>query len=171
MKEVPRLKRGDRRALILAKRLVYGKQPICSSARLPGFFRSASERAKSIAYSNPATGAASDTYIARLLERMGVADEMKEKTRFPPPGGLAANLLVSGEAELAIQQEPEIAAVAGVDRVGPPPRDLNSVSVFAVGLGVGTKEADEGQVLIKYLHSPQAIAVFKAHGLTAESGQ
>ena len=52
---------------------------------------------------------------------MGIADQMKAKTKHPPPSGNAANLVVSGEAELAIQQEPEVISVAGVDLVGPLP--------------------------------------------------
>jgi molybdate transport system substrate-binding protein len=123
-------------------------------------------KAKSIAYSNPASGGASGVYFAKLLERMGIADQMKDKTKFPPPSGNAANLVVSGEAELAIQQEPEVMAVAGVDMVGPLPGDLNNITVYAAGVGSGTKEADAAKALIKFLHTPEAAAVFKARGLT-----
>jgi molybdate transport system substrate-binding protein len=121
--------------------------------------------AKSIAYSNPAHGGASGVYFAKLLERMGIADQMKDKTKFPPPSGNAANLVVSGEAELAIQQEPEVMAVAGVDMVGPLPGDLNNITVYAAGVGSGNKEADAAKALIKFLHTPEAAAVFKARGL------
>ena len=69
--------------------------------------------AKAIAYSNPAAGGASGVYFAKLLERMGIADQMKEKTKHPPPSGNAALLVVNGEADLAIQQEPEVISVRG----------------------------------------------------------
>ena len=121
--------------------------------------------AKSIAYSNPEYGGASGVYLAKLLERMGIADQMKAKTHFPPPSGNAANLVVSGEAELAVQQEPEVMAVAGVDMVGPLPADLNNITVYAAGLGTGSKQADAANALIKFLHTPEAAAVFKARGL------
>jgi molybdate transport system substrate-binding protein len=121
--------------------------------------------AKSIAYSNPAHGGASGVYFAKLLERMGIADQMKDKTKFPPPSGNAANLVVSGEAELAIQQESEVMAVAGVDMVGPLPGDLNNITVYAAGVGSRTKQADAAKALIKFLHTPEATAVFKARGL------
>jgi molybdate transport system substrate-binding protein len=90
---------------------------------------------------------------------------MKTKTKYPPAGGNSANLVVSGEADLAIQQEPEVMAVAGVDVVGPLPGNLNNITVYAAGVGTGTKEADAARSLIKFLHSPEAAAVFKARGL------
>ena len=132
----------------------------------PEAFKQTLLKAKSIAYSNPASGGASGVYFAKLLERMGIADQMKDKTKFPPPSGNAANLVVSGEAELAIQQEPEVMAVAGVDMVGPLPGDLNNITVYAAGVGSGNKEADAAKALIKFLHTPEAAAVFKARGLT-----
>jgi len=132
----------------------------------PEAFKQTLLKAKSIAYSNPASGGASGVYFAKLLERMGIADQMKDKTKFPPPSGNAANLVVSGEAELAIQQEPEVMAVAGVDMVGPLPGDLNNITVYAAGVGSGTKEADAAKALIKFLHTPESAAVFKARGLT-----
>jgi molybdate transport system substrate-binding protein len=59
--------------------------------------------AKSIAYSEPSAGGASGVYFAKLLERLGIAEQMKPKTKYPPPGGFSANLLMTGEAELAVQ--------------------------------------------------------------------
>ena len=131
----------------------------------PDAFKRALVAAKAIAYSDPAAGGASGVYFAKLLERMGIADEMKAKTRHPPPSGNAANLVVSGEAELAIQQEPEVISVAGVDLVGPLPGDLNNITVYSAGVGAGSAQAEAAQAAIKFLQSPDAKAVFKARGL------
>jgi molybdate transport system substrate-binding protein len=73
--------------------------------------------------------------------------------------------VVAGEAELAIQQEPEVMSVAGVDMVGPPPGDLNNVTIYAAGVGAGSAQAEAANALIKFLHTPEAAAVFKAKGL------
>lgn len=123
-------------------------------------------KAKSIAYSNPEHGGASGVYLAKLIERMGIAEQMKPKTHYPPPSGNAGNLVVSGEAELAVQQEPEVMSVVGVDMVGPLPADLNNITTYAAGLGAGTSQGDAANALIKFLHTPEAAAVFKARGLT-----
>ncbi len=120
--------------------------------------------AKSIAYSDPASGGASGVYFAKLLESMGLAEAMKLKTKHPPPGGNAASLLVTGEAELAVQQKPEILQVAGAEVVGPLPGDLNKITEFAAAIGAQTKEADAAKALIKLLKSPEAATVFRAKG-------
>lgn len=90
---------------------------------------------------------------------------MKDKTKHPPAGGNAANLVVSGEAELAIQQTPEVKGVSGVDVVGTLPGDLNNITTFAAGMGSETDEGEAVRDFIKFLKSPDATAVFKAKGL------
>jgi molybdate transport system substrate-binding protein len=121
--------------------------------------------AKSIAYSEPSAGGASGVYFAKLLERMGIAEQMKPKTKYPPPGGFSANLLLTGEAELAVQQKPELLHVAGAEVIGLLPGDLNVVTEFAVAIMVGSKNGEAAAVLIKSLQQPEAIAVFRAKGL------
>lgn len=122
-------------------------------------------KAKAIAYSNPAYGGASGVYLAKLIEKMGIGEEMKAKTKHPPPSGNAAVLVVSGDADLAVQQEPEVISVAGVDLVGPLPAEINNITTYAAGPGAGTAQADGAKALIAFLHSPEAKAVFKARGL------
>ena len=121
--------------------------------------------AKSIAYSEPSAGGASGVYFAKLLERMGIAEQMKPKTKYPPPGGFSANLLMTGEAELAVQQKPELLHVAGAEVIGLLPGDLNVVTEFAVAIMTACKNGDAGKALIKMLQSPNAIAVFRSKGL------
>ncbi len=130
----------------------------------PEAFKQALLKAKSIAYSNPASGGASGVYFANLLERMGIAEAIKHKTKFPPPGGNAASLLPTGEAELAIQQKPELMDVAGVEVIGLLPGDLNHVTTFAAGVTAASKNPDVGNALLKFLQSPETGAVLKASG-------
>lgn len=130
----------------------------------PDAFKQALLNAKSVAYSNPASGGASGVYFARLLDRMGIADAMQAKTKYPPPGGNAADLLLTGEAELAIQQKPEVMDVPGAEVVGLLPGDLNQVTAFAAGIGADSKNADAAKALIKLMQSPEAAAVFRAKG-------
>ena len=131
----------------------------------PESFKQTLLNAKAIAYSDPAHGGASGVYLAKLLERMGIAEQMKPKTRHPPPSGNTALLVLNGEADLAIQQEPEVISVAGVDLVGPLPAELNNITIYAAGVGAGTQQAEAANALIKFLHTPEAQAVVKAKGL------
>ena len=122
-------------------------------------------KAKSIAYSEPSAGGASGVYFAKLLERMGIAEVMKPKTKYPPPGGFSAELLMTGEAELAVQQKPELLHVAGCEIVGLLPGDLNLVTEFAAAVMAGSNNAEIGKALIAMLQSPAAKAAFRAKGL------
>jgi molybdate transport system substrate-binding protein len=121
--------------------------------------------AKSIAYSEPAAGGASGVYFAKLLERMGIAEAMRPKTKYPPPGGFSAELLLTGEAELAVQQKPELLHVAGTEVVDLLPGDLNLVTEFAAGIMPDSKHPDAAKGLIVMLQTPQAKAAFRAKGL------
>ncbi len=121
--------------------------------------------AKSIAYSEPSAGGASGVYFAKLLERMGIAEAMKPKTKFPPAGGFSAALLLTGEVELAVQQKPELLHVAGTEIVGFLPGDLNMVTEFAAGIIPNSDNVAAARTLIEMLRSPQAKAAFRAKGL------
>jgi molybdate transport system substrate-binding protein len=120
---------------------------------------------KSISYSEPSAGGASGVYFEKLIEHMGIAAEMRPKTKYPPAGGFTATLLVSDEAELAVQQKPELLHVAGVEIIGMLPGDLNLITAFAAGLMPDGKHADAGKALIASLRSPSAISAFRAKGL------
>jgi molybdate transport system substrate-binding protein len=121
--------------------------------------------AKSIAYSEPSAGGASGVYFAKLIERMGIAEAMQPKTKYPPAGGFSAELLMTGEAELAVQQKPELLHVKGVEVVGLLPGDLNLITEFAAALMVDGTDADAGKTLIAFLRTPDAKAAFRAKGL------
>jgi molybdate transport system substrate-binding protein len=130
----------------------------------PDALKQALLKAEAIAYSNPASGGASGVYFAKLLDRMGIADAMKAKTKFPPAGGNAASLLIDGEVELAIQQKPELMDVSGVEVVGPLPGDFNHVTAFVAGVSAASKNAEAAKAVLKFLQTPDAVKVFKASG-------
>lgn len=131
----------------------------------PEKFKQALLAAKTISYSNPAAGGASGVYIAKQIEKAGLADQLKAKTKYPPAGGNAANLLISGEAELAIQQKPEVMSVQGVEVVGLVPGAFGNTTHYSAGVAAGSKEAAAAKAVIALLSSPEAKAVFKAKGL------
>jgi molybdate transport system substrate-binding protein len=120
---------------------------------------------KAVAYSEPSAGGASGVYFAKLLERMGIAEAMKPKTKYPPAGGFSAELLLTGEAELAVQQKPELLHVKGCEIVGFLPGDLNLVTYFAAGIMPASKNAAVAKALIDFLRSPESKAAFKTKGL------
>ncbi len=120
--------------------------------------------ARAVGYTDPAAGGASGMYFAKMLDKLGIASEIKAKSKFPPPAGFVGTLLTSGEVDIAFQTKPELTTTEGVDVVGPPPGDLGLTNVFAAGVGAGAKDAAAANALLKFLTTPDAQAVFKAKG-------
>ncbi|MBL0899858.1 MAG: substrate-binding domain-containing protein [Reyranella sp.] len=79
--------------------------------------------AKSVAYVDPASGGSSGIYVAHLFDKLGIAAQMKPKSVLVS-GGLVAERLLDGQADLALHQKSEIMAVPGVTLVGPIPLDV-----------------------------------------------
>jgi molybdate transport system substrate-binding protein len=56
---------------------------------------------KAIAYTDPASGGPSGIQFAKVLERLGIADQVRPKTKFPPPGCFVGEILARGGADLS----------------------------------------------------------------------
>jgi molybdate transport system substrate-binding protein len=117
--------------------------------------------ARSIAYSRIG---ASGIFFAQLIERMGIGSEINARARIIPQG-FTAELLVSGEADLAVQQLSELKQVAGVEVVGPIPRQLQIPAVFSAGRLAASEKAAQSDALLKYLASPEVAPVLRECGL------
>src|SRR5262245_18520087 len=127
-------------------------------------FKQALLAAKSVAYIDPAAGGSSGIYVAGLLEKLGIAAEVKPKAKLIP-GGAVAEHVAKGEAELGIHQISEILPVKGVTLVGPLPAEIQNYTVYAAGLGAQAKEGDAAKALLKTLTSPAAAEVLKSKGM------
>ncbi len=117
--------------------------------------------AKSIAYTS--TGQ-SGTYFAGLIEKLGIAAEVKAKAKIPA-GGSTGELVARNEAEMAVQQIPELMATPGVQFVGPLPSEVQFMTAFSAGLCTAAKQAQAAQALIDFLLTPQAAHVIRAKGM------
>ena len=117
--------------------------------------------AKSVAYTQEG---ASGMHFAGLIERLGIAEQVKAKA-VRQPGGLIGELVAAGKAEIAIQQIPELMAVAGIELVGPLPAEIQLVTVSSAGIFAGTKQAEAAQSFIRFLVTPAAARVMKTKGL------
>jgi molybdate transport system substrate-binding protein len=117
--------------------------------------------AKSIAYSDSASGVYLST---ELFPRLGIADQIKDRTRkieADPVGGVVAN----GEVEIGFQQISELRRVKGIDIVGELPPGAQSVTVFAAGIPTTSKHPEAARALIQWLASPAAFSAIRKSGL------
>jgi molybdate transport system substrate-binding protein len=123
--------------------------------------RSALLAAKSIAYSDSASG----VYIStELFKRLGIADQLTSKSRMIPAEPVGA-VVARGEAELGFQQISELKPIPGIDLVGPLPPDLQKITIFSAGIVVGSKEPEAAKALIAFLASPAATTAIRESGL------
>jgi len=124
-------------------------------------FKSTLLNAKSIAYSDSASG----VYLSTVLfPRLGIADQIKDKCRMipaDPVGGVVA----SGDAEIGFQQKSEMLPIKGIDIVGPIPSEIQKVTVFSAGISANALHPAEGRALIKFLSSPSAAPVITKTGM------
>ena len=120
--------------------------------------------AKSISYS--ASGGADAIHVAKVLERLGIVNEMQSKTVFSKTRpGSAGDMVAKGEAELGLGTlEGFIPDALAVEIVGPLPGDLQDTIVFAAVIMGGTKSAEASKALVDFLRTPEATAVIKANG-------
>jgi molybdate transport system substrate-binding protein len=117
--------------------------------------------AKSIAYSDSASGVYLST---ELFPKLGIADAIKGKSRkieADPVGGVVA----SGEFEIGFQQISELLPVKGIDIVGELPPGAQKVTVFAAAIPVTSKHPEAAKALIQWLASPAAYAAIRKSGL------
>lgn len=123
--------------------------------------------AKSITYVDPASGGASAIHFAKVLDRLGIGNEMKSKTVFPDPQNpLGVGVLVAnGEAELGVIQFQELILVAGIELAGPLPGDLQATIVFSAAIMAGAKNAEAAKALVSFLRTPETATVIKANGM------
>ena len=119
--------------------------------------------ARSIVYADPAKGGLSGVVFARALERLGITEQMKQKTILVP-GAQASDMVAKGEAELGVGQASEIVPVKGVQLVGPLPGELGSLTLFTAAAGVTTKSPDAAKAFIDFLTGPQVAPKLRAKG-------
>jgi molybdate transport system substrate-binding protein len=120
--------------------------------------------ARAIAYTDPASGGTAGTYLAHLFEKMGIAAELKPKSVLVK-GGLAAEKLITGEAEIAMQPSSELLAVPGAVLVGPIPLEVQHYIPYSSGVSAASRNPTAADALLLMLHDPINIPVLKKKGL------
>jgi len=129
-------------------------------------FKRALAAAQSVAYTEAGV---SGIYFAGLIERLGMAAEIKAKAR-TRRGGLIAELVANGEAEIAVQQIPELIPVKGIDIVGPLPPELQNITLISVGVFVNAQQPAAAADFLKFLTTPDTADVYRAKGFEFGAG-
>jgi molybdate transport system substrate-binding protein len=117
--------------------------------------------ARSVAYSKIG---ASGIAFAALIQRLGIAPEVNARAIIVP-SGFTAERLVSGEAELAVQQISELMVVSGIEVVGPLPAEIQTVATFSAGLLSASEQVEQATAFLRFLASPAIAPILRRAGL------
>lgn len=128
-------------------------------------FKAALLATKSIIHADPATGSPSAAHFIKVLNKLGITDEMKKKTT--TRAGVVATAVASGECHMAVQQLAELKLVPGVHVLGPFPDALQNVMPLTAAVHTGSQHKDAAKALIALLTSPAAKPVMEKAGLLA----
>jgi len=120
--------------------------------------------AKKIAYIDPASGGSSGIYLQGLFRQLNLESTLASKAVLVK-GGLVAEKLLTGEADLAIHQISEILAVSGADLIGPLPPAIQNYTHYAGAQGRSARNAEAGQMFLASFSSPLATQTMASKGL------
>ncbi|MBC5768565.1 molybdate ABC transporter substrate-binding protein [Ramlibacter albus] len=122
--------------------------------------------ARAIAHSDPAGGGAIGVHAAKVIEQLGIAEQMRPKTRTTPGGGFH-ELLVKGEVDLAFVQPVTAARYPELEIAGPLPAQLQDLDnfVYVAAVAANTREPAAARAYIQHLASPAAAGVIKSKGI------
>jgi molybdate transport system substrate-binding protein len=127
-------------------------------------FKKALLEAKSVAYIDPKAGGSSGIYFDGLLDRLGIAADVRPKAKLKS-GGYVAELVANGEAELAVHQISEILPVKGVTFVGPLPKDVQNSTIYTAAVGSAARDGAAAKALLDHLAGPAAGPVLAGKGM------
>lgn len=117
--------------------------------------------AKMVAYSTGPSG----VYVQRLFDKLGVADQMKDKSKRTVSPRRVADYLAKDEADLGFQQVSELVHEAGIDFLGSLPADIQNITVFSSGIPTGSYAFEATKALQAFLISPAAAPVIRKNGM------
>ncbi|NRF69759.1 substrate-binding domain-containing protein [Aquincola sp. S2] len=117
--------------------------------------------ARSLSYSTGPSG----VHLARLFERWGIADLIRDRIVQAPPGVPVGTLVANGEVELGFQQLSELMHLGGITVLGPLPPEIQVLTTFSAGIGASSHRADAVRRLLHFMASADAADTKRRHGM------
>jgi len=125
--------------------------------------------AQTIVYAAPAGGGAAGIHIGRVIEKLGISEQLKPKTRFGAGGDVTEVTLAQGIGTLGMTQVSEIVDKIGAEFVGPFPEEVQNYTGVTLGTPLGAAPSQAVTALIEFLKRPTTIAEIKGKEMQAES--
>jgi molybdate transport system substrate-binding protein len=119
--------------------------------------------ARTLGYSTGPSG----VQLAKLFERWGIAEQIKDRIVTAPPGVPVGSLVAKGEVELGFQQLSELMSLEGIDVLGPLPAEIQIITTFSAGLATTSTQPDAVRALLAFLVSPATEPTKQRNGMEA----
>jgi molybdate transport system substrate-binding protein len=117
--------------------------------------------ARTVGYSTGPSG----VHLAKLFERWGIAEEIKDRLVQAPPGVPVGSLVARGEVDLGFQQLSELIHLPGIDVLGPLPPAIQIITTFSAGLPAASAQAGAARALLDFMASPAADGAKRQNGM------
>jgi molybdate transport system substrate-binding protein len=124
--------------------------------------------AKSITYTK---NGASAVFATRMIDRLGIAAQLKPKLIVEPRAGRVSQAVAEGQAGMVITLISEILPVRDVQFLGPLPGDLQGYIVLTAGVGAQANNAEAAKAAVKFLKGTSIEPILKAKGMEPAPGK
>jgi molybdate transport system substrate-binding protein len=104
-------------------------------------------------------------HLEKVFQQLGIADQMKAKTRFQQAGGAITQAVARGEAEIGIGVVSNIVTEPGAEYAGALPGEIQSYLTFDAAVSAQAKNPEGAKAFSKFLDAPHARALLEANGL------
>lgn len=124
---------------------------------------------RAIAHATPGE-TPSGTHMGKLIEKLGIADAMKDKVfhRSALRGGV--ELVASGEAEIGFYPKSEVINTAGLAVAGPLPADIQLTTIYGAAVTAGSAAPDAAAAFIGFMADPAHRAAWTHGGFDPPGG-
>lgn len=109
----------------------------------------------------------SGVQLAKLFERWGIAEQIKDKIVQAPPGVPVGSLIAQGEVALGFQQLSEMRGVQGITVLGPLPDAVQITTTFSGGVSRTSTQVNAVQAMLAFWASPATAETKRQHGMQA----
>jgi molybdate transport system substrate-binding protein len=124
--------------------------------------------AKTVIYADPAGGGAAGIHVAAVIEKMGIAEQVKSKIKFGAGGDITEVTLASGPGALGLAQISEIVNKPGAEFVTPLPDEIQNYTGISAGIPSGPTWLKAVATFVAFLKSAKAGEAMKAAGMQVD---
>jgi molybdate transport system substrate-binding protein len=128
-------------------------------------FRRALLEARKVALTDPAGGGTAGVYMAAIMERFDIVEEMRPKIIYRTQGSFLTEAVVNGEADLAVTFTSEILSNKGARIAGLLPDDVQMPTNYAAAIPVGAASPDVAKAFLQEFKTPFAHEAIRKVGL------